>query len=180
MLLVVGKVGRPHGLRGEVLVNIHTDEPAQRFAPGMVLIADPGARASAPPGAWQIPGRLTVQSARPHQGRMIVVFDGVGDRDLAEQLRDVLLWVDSADLPASGDPDEFSDHQLIGLAAVDPAGEPLGEVLRVDHAPASDLLVLRRPDGRTALVPFVQAIVPQVDVAGGRVVVTPPEGLFDL
>ena len=172
MLLVVGEIVRPHGIRGEVVVDVRTDEPAQRFAPGSVLVTDPG---TAAPG-----GSLTVAAARPHHGRMIVAFEGVADRNVAEALRRVLLCVDSADLPPNADPDEFHDHQLVGLAAVDDAGEPLGEVVRVDHAPASDLLVLRRPDGRTALVPFVTAIVPAVDLAAGRVVITAPEGLFDL
>ena len=78
------------------------------------------------------------------------------------------------------DPDEFLDHQLIGLRAEALDGEPLGEVVRIEHAPASDLLVLARPGGGQALVPFVKAIVPEVDLAAGRVVLTPPEGLFDL
>jgi 16S rRNA processing protein RimM len=88
--------------------------------------------------------------------------------------------VDSADVAPPEDPDEFNDHQLVGLRAVTPAGEVVGEVTSIDHAPASDLLVLRRPDGRNALVPFVKAIVPEVDLAAGRVVVDPPAGLFDL
>jgi 16S rRNA processing protein RimM len=78
------------------------------------------------------------------------------------------------------DPDEFNDHQLVGLRAETESGEVIGEVTRIDHAPASDLLVLRLTDGRPALVPFVRSIVPTVDVAGGRVVLTPPDGLFDL
>jgi 16S rRNA processing protein RimM len=127
-----------------------------------------------------VPPTLTIETVRPHQGRLLVVFDGVYDRDVAEGLRGVLLCVNSDDLPGSDNPDEFSDYELVGLAAVTPDGEPLGEVVRVDHAPASELLVLRRPDGRSALVPFVKAIVPEVDLAGGRVVLTPPEGLFDL
>src|SRR5262249_7055624 len=98
----------------------------------------------------------------------------------AVRLRGVLLCVDSSDLDVPDDPDEFHDHQLVGLAAVTPAGERLGEVVRVDHAPASDLLVLSCPDGRNALVPFVQAIEHAGVHAGGRVVLTPPDGLFDL
>jgi 16S rRNA processing protein RimM len=88
--------------------------------------------------------------------------------------------VDSEDLAASEDPDEFHDFQLVGLSVVDVAGEQLGEVVRVEHGPAADLLVVRLTDGREALVPFVRAIVPTVDVSAGRVVLTPPPGLFDL
>jgi 16S rRNA processing protein RimM len=187
MLLVVGEIVRPHGIRGEVVVDVRTDEPAERFAPGSVLLTDPGGTLlggrpapAPPPDAWRPPPSLTVEAARPHLGRMIVVFEGVYERDVAEALRRVVLCVDSADLPAPSDPDEFHDHQLIGLAAVDGAGEPLGEVVRIDHAPAADLLVVRRPDGKLALVPFVSAIVPSVDLTAGRVVITPPDGLFDL
>ena len=111
---------------------------------------------------------------------MFEAFAGIHDRDLAEALRRVELCVDSADLPPPADPDEYHDFQLVGLTAVDRAGEEIGEVVRVDHAPAADLLVLRRPGGRTALVPFVTAMVPEVDLPGGRVVITPPEGLLDL
>jgi 16S rRNA processing protein RimM len=175
MLLVIGRIARPHGVLGEVLVDVRTDEPAERFVPGSVLATDPGRRA-----APHVPPTLTIETVRPHQGRLLVVFDGVYDRDVAEGLRGVLLCVNSDDLPGSDNPDEFSDYELVGLAAVTPDGESLGEVVRVDHAPASELLVLRRPDGRSALVPFVKAIVPEVDLAGGRVVLTPPEGLFDL
>jgi 16S rRNA processing protein RimM len=180
MLLVVGEIVRPHGVRGEVLVHVRTDEPAARFAPGSVLITDPGASPAAPEGAWRPPATLTVESARPHQGRLIVTFEGVHGRDQAEALRRVVLCVDSADLAAPADPDEFHDFQLVGLTAVDRAGAEIGEVVRVDHAPAADMLVLRRPGGRTSLVPFVAAMVPEVDLPGGRVVITPPEGLLDL
>jgi 16S rRNA processing protein RimM len=201
MQLVVGQVVRAHGVRGEVVVDIRTDEPAERFAVGSVLETDstavrrlasvPSGAPRAPAGAdfaeakpanqaWQVPPTLTIESVRPHQGRLLVVFDGIYDRNLAEELRGVLLCVDSASVPPSGDPDEFNDHQLVGLRAVSTEGSDLGEIVRIDHAPASDLLVLRRPDGREALVPFVKAIVPEVDLAAGRVVLTPPEGLLDL
>jgi 16S rRNA processing protein RimM len=88
--------------------------------------------------------------------------------------------VDSDAVPEPEDPDEFNDHQLVGLRAQAPTGEEIGTVVRIDHAPASDLLIVRLADGREALVPFVRAIVPEVDLAGGRVVVAAPEGLFDL
>ena len=188
MLLIVGRIGRPHGIRGEVTVEVRTDEPEIRFAVGSVLITDPTAAPAArpvsdpPPGAVQvsIPQRLTIESVRWHQGRPLVHFAGVTDRDVAEVLRDVLLLVESSEIADPADPDEFRDHQLVGLTAVSPAGETLGEVVRIDHAPASDLLVLRRPGGRSALVPFVRAIVPEVDLAGRRVVVDAPAGLLDL
>ncbi|MFB9234302.1 ribosome maturation factor RimM [Plantactinospora siamensis] len=190
-MLTVGRIGRPHGIRGEVTVEVRTDEPEARFAPGSVLRTDSGAAAAraAVAGAAldpdardlvRVPAELTVEAIRWHQGRLLVTFAGVPDRNVAEALRDVLLQVESAEVAPPDDPDEFHDHQLIGLAVVDPSGEPLGEVAGIDHAPASDLIVLRRPEGRTALVPFVKAIVPEVDLAGRRVVVDAPPGLFDL
>jgi 16S rRNA processing protein RimM len=169
MQLVIGRISRPHGVRGEVVVEIHTDSPAERFTVGSVLATDPA-------GA----GPLTVSELRPHQGRLLILFDGYADRDVADQLRGVRLVVDSASIADPEDPDEFHDYQLVGLRAETPQGDVLGEVIRVEHAPASDLLVLRLPDGRQGLVPFVRAIVSEVDVSGGRVVMTPPEGLFDL
>jgi 16S rRNA processing protein RimM len=183
MLLVVGQIFRAHGVRGEVVVDLRTDAPAERFAVGSVLQTDSTAvrhLQTVPPGAWKPPPTLTVESVRPHQGRLLIVFEGVYDRNLAEDLRGVLLCVDSDTIPASDDPDEFNDHELIGLDVVDAAGERVGELLRIDHAPAHDLLVVRLTDGRTGLVPFVREIVPEVDVPGRRIVVTPPEGLFDL
>ncbi|MGV9976197.1 ribosome maturation factor RimM [Micromonospora wenchangensis] len=194
-MLIVGRIGKPHGIRGEVTVEVRTDEPEARFAPGAVLCTEPGAtpRVAAPrrgaaepveavaPGvAYEVPAELTIESARWHQGRMLVAFEGVLDRETAEALRGTLLGVDSASVAPPEDPEEFHDHQLVGLAVVTPAGEHLGEVAKIDHAPASDLLVLCRPQGGSALIPFVKAIVPEVDLAGGRVVVDPPAGLLDL
>ena len=145
-----------------------------------MLRTEPGAAAPAAPGAYRVPAELTVEVARLHQGRLLVAFEGVLDRDVAEALRGTLVGVDSDEIASPEDPEEFHDHQLVGLAVVTPAGERLGEVARIDHAPASDLLVLRRPEGRTVLIPFVKEIVPEVDLAGGRVVVDPPAGLLDL
>lgn len=178
MLLTVGRVVRPHGVRGEVVVELATDEPQLRFAAGASLLAEPTAPQPADPRAWRVPSTLTVEAARPHQSRLIVSFKGVADRSLAEALRGVLLRVDSETVAPPEDPEEFHDHQLEGLAVVTPAGEPLGTVARVDHGPAADLLVVEVPGGGTALVPFVTAIVPEVDLAGGRLVVDPPDGLF--
>ena len=187
MQLVVGRIGKPHGVRGEVTVEVRTDEPEARFAPGTVLRTEPGAAApvarrdrAGPRTPVPFPRELTIEESRFHQGRVLIAFEGIPDRNTAEALRGTLLVVDSADVTPPDDPEEFHDHQLVGLAVVTPAGERLGEVARIDHAPSSDLLVLRRPEGRTALIPFVRAIVPEVDLAGGRVIVDPPAGLLDL
>jgi 16S rRNA processing protein RimM len=167
--LVVGRVGRPQGVRGEVTVEVRTDDPDARFAAGSVLLTEPAER-----------GPLTVTAVRPRSGGVVLAFDGVTDREGAEALRDTVLLVDAASLPAIEDPDEFYDHQLVGLAAVDAAGAALGTVADVVHAPATDLLVVRDGDGREHLIPFVRDMVPSVDVPAGRVVVAAPEGLFDL
>src|SRR5205809_4074412 len=103
MLLVVGEIVRPHGLRGEVIVNVRTDEPDVRYVPGAVLVTESGT------------GALTVEAVRPHQGRLIVSFAGVADRNGAEELRGVRLCVDSAEVTRGDDPDEFADHELVGL-----------------------------------------------------------------
>ncbi|MER7441037.1 ribosome maturation factor RimM [Micromonospora avicenniae] len=184
-MLIVGRIGKPHGIRGEVTVEVRTDEPDARFAPGAVLRTEPGATPRPPAGSgpgvpYRVPAELVVESVRWHQGRLLVAFEGVLDRDVAEALRGTLVGVESSEVAPPEDPEEFHDHQLVGLSVVTPTGERLGEVARIDHAPASDLLVLRRPEGKTALIPFVKAIVPQVDLAGGRVVVDPPGGLLDL
>lgn len=166
MQLVVGRIGRPHGIRGEVTVEVRTDDPELRFAPGAELATDP---ASA--------GPLVVRAARWHKGVLLVGFEGVTDRNAAEALRGTLLVIDSADLPPLPDPDEFHDHELVGLTVVTVAGEPVGEVVDVLHH-GQDLLVVRREKGE-ALVPFVKALVPEVDLAAGRLVVDAPPGLLD-
>jgi 16S rRNA processing protein RimM len=166
LTLVVGRVGRPHGLSGEVSVSVRTDSPEQRFAPGAVFRLADGRR-------------LTVRGTRWHRGTLLMRLDGVTDRDAAERLRGAVLTVTADELPPPDDPDEFHDHQLIGLHAVLADDRPVGIVREVVHGPAGELLVLTREDRPDALVPFVRDIVPTVDVAGGRLVLTPPEGLLD-
>jgi 16S rRNA processing protein RimM len=189
MLLVVGQIGKPHGIRGEVSVSVRTDEPEERFVAGSVFTTEVprDRRVSTGPAVapvvgvpYQVPTKLTLESLRWHQGRVIAQFEGVHDRSIAEALRGVLLQVDSAVVAAPEDPDEFNDHQLVGLAVVSVDGTELGTVNRIDHAPASDLIVLDRAGGGTSLIPFVTAMVPTVDLAGGRIVVDLPEGLLDL
>jgi 16S rRNA processing protein RimM len=167
MLVVVGRVGRAHGIRGEVAVEVRTDEPERRLGPGAVLLTDP-----------EPVGPLTVESGNVHSGRLLLAFAGVHDRTAAEALRGTMLLaeVDPDELPA--DDDEWYDHQLVGLSAVLPSGEPLGSVAEVLHLPGHELLVVTREGGPELLVPFVTGIVPTVDLAGGRVVVDPPPGLL--
>jgi 16S rRNA processing protein RimM len=169
--LIVARVGRAHGLRGEVTVEVRTDVPERRFVPGVPLHVLP------PTGGVGMPTELTVRSVRDHNGVLLLSFDLIADRAAAEGLRGALLEADVPD--DESEPDAWFDHQLVGLKAVDPAGGPLGEIVAVEHSGAQDLLVVRRPDGSDRLVPFVTAIVPEVDVAGGRVVVDAPGGLLD-
>jgi 16S rRNA processing protein RimM len=226
MQLVVGRVTRPHGVRGEVSVEVRTDDPDLRFAVGRVMATDPAAA-----------GPLTVESVRWHSGRLLIQFAGIADRNQAEELRGTWLTLDSAEVGSTGDPDEFHDHELIGLAVVTTLGEPVGRVTDVRHF-GQDLLVIEplparspaapeagpaeigaaetgpaetgpagtgpvptgpaqagrgpggpaRPAraqpgnglGSELLVPFVAAIVPEVDVAAGRLVIDPPPGLLEL
>jgi 16S rRNA processing protein RimM len=170
MQLVVGRIARPHGVRGELVVEVRTDDPDERLAAGVVLATEPAAA-----------GPLEVTRARWHSGRLLLSFDGVTDRDQADQLRGVMLVVDSADLEDVGDPDEFRDHQLIGLAVIGPGGEHVGEVADVLHY-GQDLLVVAGSgprEGSEIMVPFVAELVPVVDLEAKRLVIDPPPGLLD-
>ena len=174
--VVVGRIGRAHGVKGEVSVEPRTDEPERRFADGAVL-ATRTPRGDEPHSA-QRPTSLTVRRTRWHQSRLLVTFEGVEDRTAAEALRGLSLAVrvDPAETPE--DPEEFYDHQLVGLAVSTTDGDPVGEVADVVHGTGQDLLAVRTPDGREVLVPFVTALVPVVDVAGGRVEVADRPGLL--
>jgi 16S rRNA processing protein RimM len=162
---VVARIGRPHGVRGEVTVEVRTDDPDARFAPGAVLRTDPDR------------GPLTVASARWHNGTLLLTFTGVDDRGAVEGLRNTRLVVDLDD-EADPDDDAWYPHQLQGLAAVTMTGTPLGTVKDLLTGGAQDVLVVTGTDGREVLVPFVTALVPRVDVRRGKVVLTPPGGLF--
>ena len=166
---------------------VRTDEPEDRFVPGSVFVTEVprDRRVSTGPAAasgvrFDVPKQLTLESIRWHQGRGIAQFENVYDRNVAEELRGVFLQVDSAGLTPPDDPDEFHDHQLVGLRVESADGTLHGSVERIEHAPSSDLIVLKKAGGGTALIPFVSAMVPTVDVAGGRIVVDLPEGLLDL
>ena len=171
MELVVARVGRPHGIRGEVSVEVRTDDPGSRFFPGAPLTTDPV-------GA----GPLTIETVRDHNGRLLMTFEEIPDRTAAEGLRGVLLLADVPDAGpegGGGDDDAWYDHELVGLQARQLDGTDVGRVVEVLHRPAQDALVVRRADGRLVQVPFVSAIVPTVDVGAGFVVLDPPVGLLE-
>ena len=172
MRVIVGRIGRPHGIRGEVVIGVRTDEPDLRFAVGASLDVAQQEEGSADGD------RLTVAARRWHSGQLLVAFAGITDRTAAGELTGSWLSVDSSQLPAPSDPDEFRDHELIGLSVRTGAGQAVGVVTDVLHY-GQDLLVVRHPDGEEYLVPFVRAIVPEVDVAAGLIVIDPPPGLLD-
>ncbi|WP_459982653.1 ribosome maturation factor RimM [Nocardioides sp. AN3] len=169
--VLVGRIGKPHGIRGHVTIDVRTDEPERRFVDGARLRAVP------PKGSAFAERTLTVEASRWHQGVLHLVFTELAGRDAAESARGVLLYTDIPADASPEDPDEFYDHQLVGLAAYDTDGVRLGEVSGLVHGGAQDLLTLRTVDGREALVPFVKALVPVVDLAERKVVIADRPGL---
>ncbi|MEA2974254.1 MAG: rRNA processing protein RimM [Actinomycetota bacterium] len=155
-MLEVGQIVKPHGLKGEVIVRMITNRPEERVTAGFVFTTDRG--------------DLTLLAATPHQGRWIVAFDGVGDRDGAEALRGTVLMAEP--LAGGGDDDTLWIHELIGAEVVGVDGTAYGSVEAVEANPASDLLVL--PGGK--LVPLVFVVS---GPTAGRLVIDPPTGLFD-
>ncbi|MEV0413065.1 ribosome maturation factor RimM [Streptomyces sp. NPDC050448] len=168
MQLVVARIGRAHGIKGEVTVEVRTDEPELRLGPGAVLQTEP---ASA--------GPLTIETGRVHSGRLLLRFEGVKDRTGAEALRNILLIadVDPAELPE--EPDEYYDHQLMDLDVVLEDGTEIGRITEISHLPSQDLFIVERPDGTEVMIPFVEEIVAEIDLEEQRCVITPPPGLID-
>ncbi|WP_019203510.1 ribosome maturation factor RimM [Tsukamurella sp. 1534] len=171
MELVIGRVAKSHGIRGEIVVDVRTDSPELRFADGAVLTGRRPREKST--------STYTVAASRNHSGRLLVRLQGVADRTAADELRGVLFVIDSADVEPSDDPDEFYDHELEGLAVRMSDGAEIGVVAEVLHPPGGELLSVKTPEGREILIPFVKAIVPVVDVPGGYIEVDPPDGLLD-
>ncbi|WP_193043446.1 ribosome maturation factor RimM [Mycolicibacterium baixiangningiae] len=172
MDLVVGRVVKAHGVTGELVVDVRTDDPDSRFTPGAQLRGRPSKG-----GAER---HFVIDAARPHGGRLLVRLDGVADRASADALRGILFLVDTGELPPIDDPDEFYDHQLEGLRVRTVAGADIGTVAEVLHTAAGELLSVKTPEGAEVLVPFVTAMVPRVSLTEGLVEIDPPEGLLDL
>ena len=169
--LRVGRLTKAHGLKGALKLELYTDEPEKRFVPGAVFTLQV-------PTASPWHGKsLTLRELRWYNGHAVGFFDGVDDRTDAETLVKAILWVrqDARVLP--DEDNAWYDHQLVGLRAFR-EGEPVGTVSRIDHLPAQDLLAISTPSGEV-LVPFVQAIVPEVDIEAGTITLTPPLGLFE-
>jgi 16S rRNA processing protein RimM len=171
--LRVGRLTKPHGLKGALKLELYTDDPERRFVPGATF-------------SLQVPDdspwhgkHLTFRELRWYNSQPVGFFDGIDDRTAAESVVKAILWVDQP-LDEVDEPDAWYDHQLIGLAVIRD-GERIGEVVHVEHLPAQDLLVVKTlgPKRREIMVPFVSAIVPEVDVEAGTLTVTPPPGLFE-
>jgi 16S rRNA processing protein RimM len=164
MDVVVGVAGKPHGLKGELFVRPRTDEVSGRFAVGAVVRADERA--------------LRVAGVRDQAGALVVRFVEIADRSQAEALRGATLWADSDERDSEPDADEFHDVHLIGLRVFDESGRDRGEVVRVEHLPAQDALVVAGEAGER-LVPFVRELVPEVDLADGWLTVNAIPGLLE-
>ena len=160
MLLIVGRIGRVHGVRGEVTVEVRTDSPEERFQVGTQIATDPAKF-----------GPLTITGQRWHNGILLLTFEGVSDRGAAEKIKNVLLM-------AEVDIAEFHVQLLIGSTIELIDGTVLGTIDDVLTTKGQNLLSFMR-GGKQVLIPFVKAIVPTVDIASRKVVITPPEGLID-
>jgi 16S rRNA processing protein RimM len=158
--ILLATIGAAHGVKGEVRVKSFTTEP--------------GALADYGPLTTEDGRRFEIQRLRAAKGDTLVAkLGGVDDRNAAEALAGLALYVERSALPAPA-ADEFYHADLLGLAAFDPSGAPLGSVAAVHDFGAGDILDIRPEDGPSLLVPFTNAAVPDVDIAGGRITVVPP------
>jgi 16S rRNA processing protein RimM len=169
--LTIGRVVKAHGVSGEVVVEVRTDDPEMRFVPGAVLRA----KVSDHPDR-----NYVVAAVRPHGSRLLMRLDGVADRNAADALRGSWFVIDSEDLPPIDEPDTYYDHQLEGLAVRTIQGRDIGTVAEVLHTPAGELLAVNRGQAGELLVPFVSAIVTSVSLEDRIVEIDPPEGLLEL
>ena len=166
MELLIGRMVKSHGIKGEVAVEVTTDAPEARFAVGEVLNGRQGKKEH----------ELTITAVRAHKGRLLVTFKEVPDRTAADSLRGTQFFAAPLEDPED---DGFYDHELEGLRVL-LDGEDIGEVTGVTHGPTQSLLEVTLDGGAEALVPFVEAIVPEVDLDAGTCTITPPEGLLEL
>jgi 16S rRNA processing protein RimM len=169
--LRVGRLVKAHGLKGALKVELYTDDPDRRFTPGATFTLQ--VPTSSP---WH--GKtLELTELRWYNGQAVGFFEGIKDRTEAEALVKAILWVEHDETEVPEEPDAWYDHQLVGLRVLRD-GVEIGRIARVDHLPAQDLLAITIDD-REVLVPFVAAIVPNVDIKAGTVTLTPPPGLLE-
>ena len=167
MQLQVARIGKPHGIRGEVTVQVLTDAPGDRFVPGTEFVVEP---ASA--------GPLTVNSARWNKDILLLGFEEIGTRNEAETLRGAKLFIETEELDEDDD-EGWYEHELVGLEARI-GSSVVGKVTALNTMPVQDLLMVTTPEGKEILVPFVEQIVPEVNLEEGFILLTPPDGLFEL
>lgn len=167
MEVQVARIGKPHGIRGEVTVQLFTDAPGDRFEPGTAFRVEPASL-----------GPLTISSARWNKDILVLGFDEVQDRNRAETLRGAQLFIDSDDTEDDDD-DAWYEHELVDLQ-VRVGNDVVGRVSGLRTLEVQDLLIVETTSGEEMLVPFVSEIVPEVNIADGYVLLTPPDGLFEL
>jgi 16S rRNA processing protein RimM len=158
----VAQIGAAHGLKGEVRLWSYTEEPAAVARYGALTTED-GSR------------QIEIVQLRAEKNHFIAKLRGVDDRNAAETLRNTRLYVARERLPAPDDADTFYHADLIGLAAVEPDGNALGDVIAIHNYGAGDIVEIRLADGSTQMLPFHEAVVPQIDIAAGRMTIVPPE-----
>ncbi|MCP2047167.1 UNVERIFIED_ORG: 16S rRNA processing protein RimM [Paenarthrobacter nicotinovorans] len=168
MQLQVARIGKPHGIRGEVTVQVLTDAPAERFVAGTEFVVEP---ASA--------GPLTVRSARWNKDILLLGFEEIADRNAAEAIRGAKLYIETEELDDEDDDEGWYEHELVGLEAR-VASQVVGKVAALTTLPVQDLLTVTTDEGKEILVPFVDEIVPEVNIEDGYILITPPAGLFEL
>lgn len=173
--LRVGRLTKPHGLKGGVKLEMFTDNPDLRFVPGAKF------HLQVPEDSPWFGKVIELRELKWFNGMPVGFFAEVADRTAAESIVRAILWIDEQAVAAGSEENAWYDHELVGLDVVQPieggGTEKLGTVAEVQHFPAQDLLSVSTPGG-IVLVPFVEAIVPNVDLSTGVVTVTPPAGLF--
>ena len=166
MLLVVGRIGRAHGVRGEATIEIRTDNPEARFFVGAKFQTDPKEK-----------GPLIIRDLKFHSGTLLLAFEGVADRTAVEKLRNVLLMAEVDPKESNVSEDDFHISQIVDCTVIDESGKEWGKVVDVLQLPAQDTLVVLY-DGKEVLVPFVRAYVPEVDIESKKLTITNFAGLL--
>ncbi len=164
-------MAKAHGLKGAIKLELYTDTPDERFVPGATF------ELQVPETSPWFGKTVTLTELRWYNQAAVVFLEGISDRNAAETLIKAVLLVEQPEDQLPTEPDAWYDHQLTGLTVIR-AGAESGKVVRVEHLPAQDLLVIEF-EGNEVLVPFVKALVPEVDIAAGKIFIDPPLGLFE-